>query len=43
MYVKEALAKVTVETAKKMWPQRWESFLTDLGVLSKCGVSHLRI
>ncbi len=37
-FVKEALARVTVETAKKMWPQRWDSFITDLGTVSKCGV-----
>lgn len=38
-YVKEALARVTVETAKKMWPQRWDSFFVDMDALSKCGVS----
>lgn len=37
-FVKEALAKVTVETAKRMWPQRWDSFFVDLDTLSKCGV-----
>ena len=37
-YVKEALARVTVETAKKMWPQRWDSFFADMDTLSKCGV-----
>ncbi len=39
-YVKEELAKITVETAKKMWPQVWKTFLSDLEELRQIGVSH---
>ncbi|XP_064400527.1 exportin-5-like [Halichondria panicea] len=42
-FVKEALARVTVETAKKMWPQRWDSFITDLGTVSKCGSTQVEL
>ena len=37
--MKEAFARVTVELAKQMWPQRWGSFVNDMDTLSKCGVS----
>ena len=39
VYVKEAFARVTVELAKHMWPQRWGSFINDMDTLAKCGVS----
>ena len=37
--MKEASARVTVELAKHMWPQRWGSFVSDMDTLAKCGVS----
>ena len=37
--MKEAFARVTVELAKQMWPQRWGSFINDMDTLAKCGVS----
>ena len=36
--MKEAFARVTVELAKHMWPQRWGSFINDMDTLAKCGV-----
>ena len=39
--MKEALAKVTVELVKQMWPQRWGSFINDMDTLAKYGVSGL--
>ena len=39
--MKEALARVTVELAKQMWPQRWGSFINDMDTLAKYGVSCL--
>jgi hypothetical protein len=38
--VKEAFARVTVELAKHMWPQRWGSFINDMDTLAKCGVRY---
>ena len=38
-YVKEALARLTIETAKKMWPQKWETFMIDLNHICRTGVS----
>ena len=38
-YVKESLARITVEMAKRMWPQKWLTFQEDLLTLSKYGVS----
>ena len=43
LYVKESMARLTVEVAKRMWPQFWESFLADLDVLSRCGVSGVHV
>ena len=37
-YVKEGVARVVMETAKRMWPQQWPTFLTDLDTLTQCGV-----
>ena len=39
LYVKESMARLTVEVAKRVWPQYWESFLGDLDTLSQYGVS----
>ena len=38
LYVKESLARLVVELAKKTWPQQWPTFLGDLDVLTRCGV-----
>ena len=38
-YVKESLARLVVELAKKTWPQLWHTFLGDLEQLTQCGVS----
>ena len=43
MYVKEAFARVTVELAKHMWPQRWGSFINNMDTLAKCGVSFYHV
>jgi len=37
-YVKEGLARITVEMAKRMWPQHWPSFFSDMNTLTQCGV-----
>ena len=37
-YVMEALARLTVETAKRMWPQMWTSFMKDMSSLCNAGV-----
>ena len=41
VYVKESLARITVETVKRMWPQHWPTFLSGLDSLTHCGVSEL--
>jgi hypothetical protein len=38
-FVKEKIAKVTVETAKQTWPQHWNSFLDDMSGVYSVGVS----
>ena len=38
-FVKEEIAKVTVETAKQMCPQHWKDFLKDLNDVCNVGVS----
>ena len=38
-FVKEEIAKVTVETAKQMWSQHWKDFLKDLNDVCNVGVS----
>ena len=38
-FLREAIAKVTVETAKQMWPQKWGSFMSDLRKVYEMGVS----
>ena len=38
IFVKESLARITVETAKRMWPQYWQSFFSDMNTLTQYGV-----
>ena len=42
LFVKEAVARLTVETAKQMWPQLWSSFINDMAELYKIGVCVLK-
>ncbi|KJE92925.1 hypothetical protein CAOG_03807 [Capsaspora owczarzaki ATCC 30864] len=37
LYIKEKLAQVIVELAKRDWPQRWPTFFDELPELSKIG------
>ena len=39
MYVKESLARLVVELAQKTWPQHWHTFLGDMDLLTRHGVS----
>ena len=40
-HIKEALARVTVEIAKREFPQKWGTFLKELGNLQTEGVRYL--
>ena len=42
-HIKEALARVTVEIAKREFPQKWGTFLQELGIPHTEGVSYLSI
>ena len=37
-HIKEALARITVEIAKREFPQNWGTFLPELGSLQTKGV-----
>ena len=39
MYVKESLARLVVELAHKTWPQNWQTFLEDMDLVTRHGVS----
>jgi exportin-5 len=43
VYVKESLARLVAELAKKTWPQHWETFLEDLDLLTQHGPAQVEL